>query len=193
MLTYSGGSFTFDGLAKVDPGDHNFHVGTGEPVGTGLGEAIRGGGGVDAIFGGSGADFLVGQSGDDFVAGASGDDFVNGGFGADSLFGNQSDDVLDGGDGVDVLTSGSGDGQFTGGAGSAKHVAGSGRDVIVDFQSGPGGDIIDLRILGLASIDDVVAITSNNALGALSQISDTDTVNVLGVAAGDLNDQNELV
>lgn len=68
-------------------------------------------------------------------------------------------------------------------------------DVIVDFQSGPGGDIIDLRILGLASIDDVVAITSNNALAALSQISDTDTdtVNVLGVAAGDLNDQNELV
>ena len=136
---------------------------------------------------------MFGQSGDDLLAGAGGNDRLDGGFNNDQLFGNQGDDVLNGGDGDDVLTGGAGNDQFTGGAGSDRHVAGSGLDVLTDFQSGPGGDVLDLRIFGFADLDAVLAITSNNALGAVVQISDGDTINILGVAAGDLNDTNVLV
>lgn len=247
VLTYTGGSITFDGLATSDLSIHDFHVAAGGAVGTGLADSIfgtagndklignggddeiRAGGGVDAVFGGAGADFLVGQSGDDLVrggagndrafgnsgndrvigdagddqlfgqsgddllAGAGGNDRLDGGFNNDQLFGNQGDDVLNGGDGDDVLTGGAGNDQFTGGAGSDRHVAGSGLDVLTDFQSGPGGDVLDLRIFGFTDLDAVLAITSNNALGAVIQIADGDTINILGVAAGDLNDTNVLV
>jgi Ca2+-binding RTX toxin-like protein len=92
--------------------------------------------------------------------------------------------------GDDVLTGGAGYDQFAGGAGSDRHVAGSGLDVLTDFESGPGGDVLDLRIFGFADLEAVVAITSNNTLGAVIQIADGDTINILGVAAGDLNDTN---
>lgn len=69
----------------------------------------------------------------------------------------------------------------------------SGLDVIVDFQSGVGGDVLDLSILGFADLNAVLAVTSNNALGAVIQISATDSINLLGVPSTDLNVDNVAV
>jgi len=163
--------------------------------GLGGDDRIDGGEGEDVLLGGIGDDTLIGGAGDfrDKLVGGNGNDTIEAGGGNDRAFGNSGNDIINGGDGDDVLTGGVGNDQFTGGAGSDRHVAGSGLDVLTDFQSGPAGDVLDLRILGFADLAAVLAITSNNALGAFIQISDGDTISILGVAAGDLNDTNVLV
>ena len=52
---------------------------------------------------------------------------------------------------------------------------------------------MDVRILGFANLGGVLAINSNNALDAVIQIVAGDSINILGVADGDLNDTNIVV
>jgi Ca2+-binding RTX toxin-like protein len=131
-------------------------------VGAGGDDSLSGGAGNDLIEGGAGGDsLLAGEAGDDVIFGGAGDDTnIDGGGGNDALFGGEGADILDGGAGNDTLTGGKGDDTLTGG-----DAAGVGIDVFVweladegtvgtpaidtitDFDSGTGGDILDLSDL----------------------------------------------
>ncbi|MGJ5176990.1 tandem-95 repeat protein [Bradyrhizobium oligotrophicum] len=90
----------------------------------------------------------TGSGGNDIIAGTHGSETLNGGTGNDLLFGNGGNDVLIGGKGSDLLVGGAGSDTFTWQSGD---LSGGGLDILVDFESGAGGDVIDLSGL-LASV-----------------------------------------
>jgi VCBS repeat-containing protein len=80
--------------------------------------------------GGGGDDTLVGTDGDDVLAGGGGNDVISGGNGNDLLRGDAGSDDL------------------TGGAGSDRFYFASAADavdLINEFSTGPGGDVLDLH------------------------------------------------
>ncbi|MFT6756511.1 MAG: Ca2+-binding RTX toxin-like protein [Chitinophagales bacterium] len=96
------------------------------------------------------------DSGDDVIFGGAGIDVLKGDAFTDTLFGSAGADNLDGGAGNDTLTGGKGDDDLTGGVGTDVFVwelADEGTvgtpaiDTITDFDSGTGGDILDLSDL----------------------------------------------
>ncbi|WP_257293046.1 cadherin domain-containing protein, partial [Endozoicomonas sp. ONNA1] len=101
-------------------------VGDVDLVGTDSGEMIDGTAQSDTLKGEGGADTLLGDAGDDLIFGGTGEDTITGGAG---------DDILTGGDDSDTFVWLSSD------LGS---VATPAEDVIKDFNTGSGGDIIDL-------------------------------------------------
>ncbi|MFP7409094.1 DUF5801 repeats-in-toxin domain-containing protein [Aeromonas veronii] len=80
-----------------------------------------------------------------------GDDTLEGGDGNDVLYGQKGNDILIGGDGIDILIGGTGSDTLTGGTGkdTFKWMAGDvgGTDVIKDFTTGTGGDVLDISEL----------------------------------------------
>ncbi|MEV3802036.1 DUF5801 repeats-in-toxin domain-containing protein [Aeromonas veronii] len=80
-----------------------------------------------------------------------GDDTLEGGDGNDVLYGQKGNDILIGGDGIDILIGGIGSDTLTGGVGkdTFKWMAGDvgGTDVIKDFTTGTGGDVLDISEL----------------------------------------------
>ncbi|WP_429127795.1 DUF5801 repeats-in-toxin domain-containing protein [Aeromonas veronii] len=80
-----------------------------------------------------------------------GDDTLEGGDGNDVLYGQKGNDILIGGDGIDILIGGTGSDTLTGGVGkdTFKWMAGDvgGTDVIKDFTTGTGGDVLDISEL----------------------------------------------
>ncbi|HHQ4481197.1 TPA: retention module-containing protein [Aeromonas veronii] len=80
-----------------------------------------------------------------------GDDTLEGGDGNDVLYGQKGNDILIGGEGIDILIGGTGSDILTGGAGkdTFKWMAGDvgGTDVIKDFTTGTGGDVLDISEL----------------------------------------------
>jgi Ca2+-binding RTX toxin-like protein len=137
-------------------------------------ESMRGGAGNDLLSGGAGDDVLSGNAGDDVLAGGAGNDQLlgqlgadtlfggagidrlegnlgadqlTGGPGADQLFGRPGADTLRGGPGLDRLDGGPGPDTLVGGAGSDTFgitAVGPGVDRVLDFQAGPGGDVLGL-------------------------------------------------
>jgi len=106
--------------------------------------------------------------------GLGGDDVITGGTGADTIFGGTGDDTIVGGTGDDMLTGGTGDDMLTGGDGmdTFNYVhSGAGNDVVTDFVTGVGGDILDLSdlLIGYSVGDDISDWVSSAASG-------TDTV-----------------
>ena len=71
-----------------------------------------------------------------------GNDLLDGGAGDDTLYGQKGDDLLIGGAGSDTLTGGGGKDTFKWGAGDI-----GGVDVIKDFTTGTGGDVLDISEL----------------------------------------------
>jgi Ca2+-binding RTX toxin-like protein len=96
--------------------------------------------------------------GGNYASPATGNDLDN------IIIGNAGNNVIDGGRGNDVLT---------GGAGSDTFVihAGYGNDIITDFQTGAGGDVLQLNGTNFKTLTDVTA--------AMTQVG-TDVVLALG-------------
>jgi len=66
------------------------------------------------------------------------------------IVGNAGDNMIDGGKGNDVLTGGAGSDTFV-------IAVGNGNDIITDFQTGAGGDILQLNGSGFHTLSDVTA------------------------------------
>jgi Ca2+-binding RTX toxin-like protein len=81
-----------------------------------------------------------------------GNDLIDGGGGNDLIFGQEGDDTLLGGTGDDTVSGGSGADVFRWGSETS---AGE-TDTLTDFQTGAGGDVLDLSALlsGVAAGDD---------------------------------------
>ena len=132
-------------------------------------DQIRGFGGSDVIRGGDGDDHLYGGAGADDLRGGPGADTISGQAGADVIYGGPGDDRLSGGDGADELIGGPGADTMDGGAGSDRFSYQSiadGHDQILDFQTGSGGDVLDVSDLltgfdpASSNPDDFVSVTS---------------------------------
>ena len=95
--------------------------------------SVDGGTGSDNLVGTAQADYLFGNDGNDTLSGLAGNDILSGGFGDDILLGGIGDDILAGGIGRDTFKWGVGDA--------------GGVDVIKDFTTGAGGDVLDLSEL----------------------------------------------
>jgi Ca2+-binding RTX toxin-like protein len=91
--------------------------------------------------GGAGDNGIFGNLGNNALSGAGGNDTLLGGGGTDTLLGGDGDDTLTGGEGVDTLTGDAGIDTF-----DFNSLDGS-VDVITDFDTGEGGDIIDVSDL----------------------------------------------
>ncbi|MET0025879.1 MAG: VCBS domain-containing protein, partial [Sedimenticola sp.] len=123
----------------------------------GLGDdTLEGGAGEDELSGGEGADTLRGGADADTLEGDAGDDTLEGGAGADLLYGGEGNDILTGGDGNDLILGNVGDDTLTGGAGSDTFIwkmneqgtsVDPAVDVVTDFSTGVGGDVLDLSDL----------------------------------------------
>ena len=77
----------------------------------------------DLILGSAGGDLLLGGKGDDVISAGAGQDHVWGGLGVDTLLGGEGRDRF------------------------AFHALSEAGDTIVDFRSGPLGDVIDLSVM----------------------------------------------
>jgi len=104
-----------------------------------------------------------------------GNDLIDGGGGADLIFGQEGDDTLLGGTGDDTLFGGSGADSFTWGAETSAGEA----DIVADFETGPGGDALDLSAL----LSGVGAGDGGDALDAWLQVSFDGTDTTIGVDA----------
>jgi hypothetical protein len=98
--------------------------------------------GDDVIFGGAGIDVLKGDAGTDTLFGGVGADNLDRGAGNDTLMGGKGDDTLTGGD-----TDGVGTDVFVCELAVEGTVGAPAIDTITDFDSGTGGDILDLSDL----------------------------------------------
>ena len=126
------------------------------------------GDGDDILFGGQGDDIIYGEAGNDILKGQSGNDVLYGGAGDDILFGGSGDDILHGGSGDDVLYGGSGNDIIFLGEGENKAFGGKGQDsfvfqsfdakadTIYGFETGEGGDILNLSDI-LSGFDPLVS------------------------------------
>jgi len=83
----------------------------------------------------------AGHDPNDVITGSSGNDLLLGGKGDDTLIGAAGDDYIWGGAGADTLTGDAGRDRF------AYHSVGEGGDVVIDFQAGKTGDVIDLSVI----------------------------------------------
>src|SRR5262249_38747912 len=113
-----------------------------------------------------------------------------------NLSGNGGNDTIDGGGGNDILTGGSGSDTFV------RHALSSeGRDTMRDFQTGPGGDTLDLHELligfssGTSNLGDFVHLSQKHGNttvqidpnGAVGGHNFTSVVVLAGVTGLDLN------
>jgi len=194
----SGGTGNSDRLFGGQ-GDDTLDGGTGN-------NTIKGGAGDDSIFASNGRDEMHGGKDDDTLKGGQGVDTLRGGAGDDSLvggasnsdrlFGGKGDDTLDGGQGSNRLDGGLGNDSLTASTGADDFIynPGDGRDTIDGFDVGGGNDQIDLRGWGLgnfAALTSTFSVSSTTA-GALIDFGDGDSILLVGLAVGTLNNADFL-
>jgi Ca2+-binding RTX toxin-like protein len=160
------------------PSPHTVTGTVGDDALTGLAtpDTLYGLGGRDTIYGGAGNDIMFGGDGADSLYGGQGSDQVYGGAGNDYLETLAGVDTMDGGDGDDTIFvqagtpgalvyGGGGDDLIETGGGAATLSGGAGQDiyqillwgpiseaVITDFETGAGGDLVDLGISTVPSL-----------------------------------------
>jgi Ca2+-binding RTX toxin-like protein len=122
-------------------------------------DTLIGGAGADHLYGGPANDLLSGGDGDDYLSDWAGQNTLIGGAGRDQLSVTNSGSgtaLLDGGDGNDMLwVHGTAMTTMTGGGGVDRFVisgisdepAGAAIGVVTDFETGGGGDILDVTSL----------------------------------------------
>ena len=122
----------------------------------------------DTLTGTSDADRIEGLAGADTLSGGAGNDILRGGEGNDILLGEGDDDILIGGAGNDTLTGGSGSNTFRWGADDGGTSSDPAVDVITDFTTGSGGDVLDISDILVgeddtgSSLDDYLHFTFAN-------------------------------
>ena len=106
----------------------------------------------DMLFGNGGDDTIDGGPGNDYLVTLEGNDTLNGGPGRDQLAAGSGLNTVDGGDGddhIDLDGDAASQTQATGGVGQdgfLLHTSGAGVEIL-DFQPGPGGDLLDVQLL----------------------------------------------
>jgi Ca2+-binding RTX toxin-like protein len=129
-----------------------------------------------------------------------GNDILNGGVGNDTLYGDArgyfltSPGLITGG--TDTLNGGAGDDQLWGGPNDDVFVfnVGSGNDVINDFNQGNSAvgsmatehDVIDVQAYNFADWNTLQAAISDVSGNAVIQLSDNDSITLVGVQKADL-------
>lgn len=196
-LELSADATLFTGISDailLGAGDLNLTGSTADNVLTGnSGEnMLDGGAGNDQLLGGEGADRLYGGAGDDVLKGGEGRDVswdtldgsdAAAAANADMLNGGAGDDRLHGQSGADVLNGGAGDDRLTGGGGRDTFVFVDGDDVVLDFTDNVDSIQLDGSALGVASVDDAMA---------LGQIVDGNAVFDFGSDSLRINDVDDL-
>ncbi|WP_448218733.1 VCBS domain-containing protein [Endozoicomonas sp. 2B-B] len=145
--------------ASIDDSEVVLKIGDVDLVGTDSGEIIDGTAQSDTLKGEGGADTLLGGAGDDLIFGGAGEDIITGGAG---------DDILTGGDDSDTFVWLSSD------LGSAAAPA---EDVIKDFNTGSGGDIIDLSdvlVDNSTPLDQYLSLNFDNGDTTIEVMPDAD-------------------
>jgi Ca2+-binding RTX toxin-like protein len=99
------------------------------------------GAGAIAGTGNSLGNVIVGNTAANSLSGEGGADSLAGGKGNDKLAGGAGSDTLLGGEGADILTGGAESDLFL------RHTLAEGKDTITDFQTGAGGDVLDISDL----------------------------------------------
>ncbi len=140
-------------------------------------DLMTGGLGNDTMYGGNGDDKLDGNEGDDHVYGDDGDDLVAGGAGDDHVYGGGGDDIVRGGTGEDVMWGGKGCDQFV-----FCEIDFNCADVIMDFDSTPRGDQIDLTQLDIDTVR--VQMSGLSGVVGLDLIVDGEAVQQIEVNSG---------
>ena len=106
--------------------------------------------------------------------------------GDQTITGTAGDDVLFGGDGNDTLIGAGGDDLFV-------FADGCGDDTVNDFTPGAGtDDVLDVSAFGFASAADAIAAATQAGADTVIQLDADDSVTLLGVNVGDL-DQDDFL
>ena len=218
VLKSKGGNDTLLGGAgndklRGDAGDETLDGGDGSDLLFGLGgtDVLLGGAGNDFLYGGRDGDTAHGQAGDDLVRGNLGSDLLTGGGGVDRIYGGGSNDTLqgDGGNdylvgenGADRIEGGTGEDSLTGGLFGAGgdgardtfvFAPGSGFDRVLDFEVGT--DRLDVSDYGLtyAQIEAATQDAGANGANARIDLTNGDTIYLLGVDANALSENDFIV
>ena len=132
-------------LSGLDGDDKLQGFGGNDKLTGGIGaDTLKGGADNDQLSGQNDNDKLFGQAGNDRLDGGNGNDMLNGGAGNDTLLGLRDNDKLFGAAGNDLLDGGKGNDVLKGGAGADefKFTKGFGVDLILDFNSGQGDQLL---------------------------------------------------
>ncbi|MGL5736453.1 MAG: calcium-binding protein, partial [Beijerinckiaceae bacterium] len=133
-------------------GNDNLYGGSGDDV-------LNGGAGNDNLYGEAGADTLNADDGNDTLDGGAGNDTINGGDGDDTFYDSQGANTINGGAGddninylgqttdIDTVTGGTGRDVFNFALSRLINAAYA-VDIITDFQTGIGGDELNVQSTG---------------------------------------------
>ena len=164
-------------------------------------DILVGGNGNDWLEGGKDQDELYGNDGDDYLHGNIGNDYLSAGAGNDLVNGSEDDDVVIGGNGEDILIGGLGDDILIGeyyleGEGWSYDYAADtflysydfGNDTIRDF--GYGDDILDVRNMGFANLDEFIALGEQIGDNIIFTFSDGGTLTFENLNLNELTADN---
>lgn len=110
---------------------------------------------------------------------------MTGNAGANQLDGAAGNDTIDGGAGADTLIGGTGSDRLTGGAGDDRFnfAPGSGKDIITDFGSGPGKEMLDISAFIRAGLAPTVSQIGDSAV---ISFTNGDSITLMGIQASEL-------
>ncbi|MBT8197820.1 MAG: hypothetical protein KJO84_04885, partial [Acidimicrobiia bacterium] len=153
-----------------------------DPQGSGEGDCLAGGPGMDELFGLSGGDIVLGGPDIDFIDGGEGDDLLRGGTeddqmfggdGDDTMFGDSGDDDMEGGNGNDLMYGNADNDYMLGNADTDTMFGNDGTDILIGGHDVSGGlDAGDLMDGGTG--DDLMAGDNARVVGGELVLLDSD-------------------